>query len=726
MAPATPRARVSLNAAAGPLERLDSGAIVRPPPSVDTIRERLDAARAAGRDFRARVHLPMRWAGSTLAAGGVVLGAALPDPVFGALLALPGLAVLLLALLPTDARPIRRTAGATAAVALATSALTAAAVGRVGARCALGVGSAPAASCTDAAPSLALATLGACAGACAGARVCVALARWTPRALLDALFRTAGALCAALSGVLLVTAALRAARARPPRTAAAAAAAAAAPGACAVEAFAVAVLLRSPRARARVQSWLAARGEAAHTAAGIAALFDDAPVREVQERAAASFRAVALDALGPADLLPSADAAKLHARSSAAGFGGVDAFVSHSWHDPPAQKWAALRKWGDDFALAHGREPRIWLDRACVPQESIGEAIRCLPLYLAGCSTLLLLRGPTTLRRLWCVVELHIFLEMGGDMDRIQQVRLSAADGDGGVGADAAAGDETARAAMAAASALGEVGAFDVEAATCSKAADRERLLTVIEAGAGGIAGFNGRLREALLRLDARAAAQQRASHASPLAQWAAAARRSSGDRRFSDDGGGGAGRASGSAGASTPERPRASSLAGAAAAIGAASATGACVGRSTPSSRRSPRPSPRRDSFGVAGGAHALGRPASRKLGALRAPAAKVAPADDADGDDGADSAGSPPSTATGACPPLGRHASHDSARSIRSIGSIGSIGSDGSAGSARKMTIVVMPASARARLDFGARGDLQPAPRARSPLAPLAPVCP
>jgi hypothetical protein len=49
----------------------------------------------------------------------------------------------------------------------------------------------------------------------------------------------------------------------------------------------------------------------------------------------------------------------------------------------------------------------LWIDRACCDQAAIGDAIRCLPLYLAGCSTLLVLYGEKTLRRLWCVIEVR-------------------------------------------------------------------------------------------------------------------------------------------------------------------------------------------------------------------------------------------------------------------------------------------------------------------------------
>jgi hypothetical protein len=42
-----------------------------------------------------------------------------------------------------------------------------------------------------------------------------------------------------------------------------------------------------------------------------------------------------------------------------------------------------------------------------------------LPVYLAGCRELLVLAGPTYHSRLWCVMEMLVFLRMGGQTSRI-------------------------------------------------------------------------------------------------------------------------------------------------------------------------------------------------------------------------------------------------------------------------------------------------------------------
>lgn len=81
--------------------------------------------------------------------------------------------------------------------------------------------------------------------------------------------------------------------------------------------------------------------------------------------------------------------------------GQCDAFVSHSWHDPPDVKWKALQAWGADFRTVHGRAPLLWFDSLCIDQSNVAAQLPSLPVYLTSCSTLLILHGPTYLHRLW-------------------------------------------------------------------------------------------------------------------------------------------------------------------------------------------------------------------------------------------------------------------------------------------------------------------------------------
>ena len=56
-----------------------------------------------------------------------------------------------------------------------------------------------------------------------------------------------------------------------------------------------------------------------------------------------------------------------------------------------------------------GKEVTLWLDKACIDQNNIQQSLACLPIFLAGCQTLLVVAGPTYCSRLWCVMELFTF-----------------------------------------------------------------------------------------------------------------------------------------------------------------------------------------------------------------------------------------------------------------------------------------------------------------------------
>ena len=49
-------------------------------------------------------------------------------------------------------------------------------------------------------------------------------------------------------------------------------------------------------------------------------------------------------------------------------------------------------------------------DKACIDQDNIDQALACLPIFLAGCQTLLVVAGTTYCSRLWCVMELFTFV----------------------------------------------------------------------------------------------------------------------------------------------------------------------------------------------------------------------------------------------------------------------------------------------------------------------------
>ena len=85
-----------------------------------------------------------------------------------------------------------------------------------------------------------------------------------------------------------------------------------------------------------------------------------------------------------------------------------------------------------------------------------------------------MLRGATYESRLWCVIELFVFLQMGGEREFIRVKAL----GDAGPASGLAA--------------------FDAAKAQCFLDKDRQKLLGVIEAGFGDLVPFNALVRNIL------------------------------------------------------------------------------------------------------------------------------------------------------------------------------------------------------------------------------------
>jgi hypothetical protein len=182
----------------------------------------------------------------------------------------------------------------------------------------------------------------------------------------------------------------------------------------------------------------------------------------------------------------------------------VDAFVSHSWSDAGGAKFDKLHAWA---AASEGEEKTVlWLDKvpslrhadpsalarvaffalmlppsravphplrdmcrqACIDQLNIEASLACLPVFLSGCKQLLILAGETYSSRLWCVMEIFVFVRMGGTRDAMV-VKLLDATG-------------------SLATCLTE---FDAGKAKCFLDGDRQRLWAVIEASFGTFDPFN-------------------------------------------------------------------------------------------------------------------------------------------------------------------------------------------------------------------------------------------
>ena len=99
-------------------------------------------------------------------------------------------------------------------------------------------------------------------------------------------------------------------------------------------------------------------------AAGVTALLGDCDPSHALKEAAERLRCIRLSKLTRAEVANNQPLPELFTRTERSKIGGIDAFVSHSWHDDPDGKWEALSAWCAAFEAEHGREPRLWFDSA--------------------------------------------------------------------------------------------------------------------------------------------------------------------------------------------------------------------------------------------------------------------------------------------------------------------------------------------------------------------------
>ena len=108
--------------------------------------------------------------------------------------------------------------------------------------------------------------------------------------------------------------------------------------------------------------------------------------------------------------------------------------------------------------------------QACIDQLDLDMSLTCLPVFLSSCRGLLVLLGSSYPSRLWCLLELFVYVQMGGDRERIRVQLLSD---------DARAGLTTVSAARA----------------RCFEPRETQRLLAVIESAFGTVHPFDELLR---------------------------------------------------------------------------------------------------------------------------------------------------------------------------------------------------------------------------------------
>jgi hypothetical protein len=255
----------------------------------------------------------------------------------------------------------------------------------------------------------------------------------------------------------------------------------------------------TPANRGRVVRWLSALQErniilgagdsSMQEAAAVAALLGDQTVGNALAYALKGFRALPLAVLTPEDLKEKEPAAAKHGqrvrweersqeaeelrmlslKTVTATLGSVDAFISHSWSDEGRPKFNLLCEW----AGSELDRKRIWLDKACIDQTDVAKSLACLPIFLFGCRQLLVLAGPKYATRLWCAMEIFVFVRMGGKHEDIV-VKLLDSDS----------------------SLAKNLQEFDAHKAKCSETMDQHTLWAVIESAFGDLVPFNKIVRE--------------------------------------------------------------------------------------------------------------------------------------------------------------------------------------------------------------------------------------
>ena len=235
------------------------------------------------------------------------------------------------------------------------------------------------------------------------------------------------------------------------------------------------------RLRTLVRTFLLSRIEHG-TAVSVAGFLGGKSSEHIHSTAKRLFRGVTLDMVEKEAMASSTPDPLLLEKTVPAMLGQVDAFLSHSWHDDSELKWEQLQIYREEFKQANGgREPLIWIDKYCLDQNNLTDGLMCLPVFLAGCNSLLVLAGTTYSRRLWCVMELFIFLIMGGSETAVD-VRLLCNNL-----------DTAEREAL-----IQDLESFDAKQAKCSVQDDEDRMLGAIAGAFGSLEAFSKDVRKTL------------------------------------------------------------------------------------------------------------------------------------------------------------------------------------------------------------------------------------
>jgi len=159
--------------------------------------------------------------------------------------------------------------------------------------------------------------------------------------------------------------------------------------------------------------------------------------------------------------------------------------------------------WRRKFKLDNaGREPRVWLDRFCVDQSDVQGNLECLPVWLAGCNEIVALAGQSYTSRLWCLLEIYTFVEMGHEASALQLMPLQGVH-------------------------MESLKQVSIRSAQCHDPVDKERLLAIAEAGFGSAEAFDAALGRILRAAKPPPPPLERSGRDRVTAASSAAARRS-------------------------------------------------------------------------------------------------------------------------------------------------------------------------------------------------------
>lgn len=187
--------------------------------------------------------------------------------------------------------------------------------------------------------------------------------------------------------------------------------------------------------------------------------------------------------------------------------GEVDFFLSHSWHDSARRKWEALVAYAKAFREENkGRNPLVWLDKACLNQENVAASLSHLPVHLAGCKGLVVLAGATYTSRIWTLLELFVWVAMG---KRQSSIKMLVVEGDS---------DVEGQPSSTAEDVLRSFRTISVADAQCSSQRDRQKILAIIESSFTSLKAYDAHMAKLLLDVEGSGKLTSKVKHATASA----------------------------------------------------------------------------------------------------------------------------------------------------------------------------------------------------------------